>query len=124
MLLRNVTKQTYLSYAVFQLTRHMARSGEAHLKGAKRLFRYSKGTMGLGLSLIKGGGNKSLCKADTSFGVNEGDRRSTAGCVATIMGATVHQVSLVHKTTNLSRTETEHVAMCRAAQEAVFSVIL
>lgn len=58
-----------MSYAVLTLTRqmarrHMARSGEVHLKAAKQIFWYLKGTMGLGLCYTKGGAKNLQCYVD------------------------------------------------------------
>lgn len=59
LVLGNSTR-TCVFYADLQLSSHMARSGEAYLKPVKRVFRYLKGTMDLGLCCTRRGKGQSF----------------------------------------------------------------
>lgn len=88
--------QPDVSYAVLQLTRHIARLGEARLKEAKRvLFRYLKGTIDLVLHYTKEGGKSLQWYVDASNDGDEGDRCSTPRCAVTVMGLAMHCVRQV-----------------------------
>lgn len=58
-----------------------------HIEATKRVLRHIKGIMEVGLCHTKGREKTLQCYVDANYCGDEGDRRSTAGCVMTTNGA-------------------------------------
>ena len=90
---------------------------ESHLTAVKRIFRYLKGTIDIGLRYQK-------CDNGTLIGFSDadwaGDRHSTTGNLFVISGGAISWLSRKQSVVALSTTETEYVALCGATQEAVW----
>ena len=70
-----------LMYAVGLISRYMEKPTEMHLQAAKRIIRYLKGTMELGIGYRKGGKECLIAFADSDYAGDVDDRRSTSGYV-------------------------------------------
>ena len=91
-----------------------------HWKAVKRIFRYLRGTVELGL-LYEDNSNKSILGySDADWAGDIVDRRSTSGYVFTLNGAAVSWKSKKQTCVGLSTTEADYMALSSAAQEAVW----
>ena len=118
-----------LSYAVQRLSRRLQEPRAEDLVAAKRVLRYLRGSSKYGITY--GGQNgvyPSGEKLDTElFGYSDSDwggdvetRRSTTGYVFLVNGGPISWASRLQPTVALSSTEAEYMAVCAAAQEAVY----
>ena len=97
----------------------MSCHGPQHHEAAKRVLRYLKGTMTLGLTY---GTSKDLTLqgfSDSDWGGNTETRRSTTGYVFMLAGGAVSWASKTQKTVALSSTEAEYMALTETAKEAI-----
>ena len=114
-----VTTRPDIAYAVSQLARYMSCHGPQHHEAAKRVLRYLKGTMTLGLTY---GTSKDLTLqgfSDSDWGGNTETRRSTTGYAFMLAGGAVSWASKTQKTVALSSTEAEYMALTETAKEAI-----
>ena len=108
-----------IAYAVSQLSRYCSNHGEAHWKALLHVIRYVKGTKGLGIS-YKSGMNIYPCLfSDASFASDPDSRRSVGGWISYVGGGPISWKSKLQSTVALSTCESEYIALCGAAQEAV-----
>lgn len=138
---RLIGKLMYLSYgtrpdiafAVGQLSKHNADPQAGHMKAAKRIVRYLKGTIHLGLiygSHPKDEGDTRAPNAPSPFGLigygdssyagDLEDRKSVMGYCYFINGAIVSWCSKKQRTVSTSTTEAEYIALGYAAREAIW----
>ena len=111
-----------LSLAVGMLSQHMVNPGTEHWSGVKRVLRYLKGTLNYGLRF------KASSDADfVLHGYSDADwagcsetRKSMSGQIFRMGDCTISWRSHKQSIVALSTTEAEYVAMCEAAQEAVW----
>ena len=111
-----------ISSAVGVLSQFMPQPGTEHWAGIKRVFRYIKGTVDFGLKFVASDkGNFSLEGfADADWAGDVSPRKSTPGYVFRLGGATISWKSKRQPIVTLSSTEAEYVALCTAAQEAIW----
>ncbi|KAI0999465.1 hypothetical protein K3495_g8733 [Podosphaera aphanis] len=96
-----------IAYPVGQLARFMSKPGEPHLKMAKQLLRYLKGTQNLGIKYgIKQETEQYSAWTDATWGT-ETDRKSFQGYVVIWYGGTVSWAVNRQKSTALSSMEAE-----------------
>nr|GEX05854.1 copia protein [Tanacetum cinerariifolium] len=92
----------------------------SHLEAVKRIFRYVKGTMHLGLWYPKGSDIKTIVYADSGHAGDYVDRKSTSG-ICTFMGCFLTSWFLKKQTAlAISTTETEYVSARKACQQALW----
>ena len=100
----------------------MANPGPEHWSGVKRVLRYIKGTLDQGLKFE----SSSDCDinlhgyADADWAGDATTRKSTSGYMFSLAGATVSWKSKRQTVVALSSTEAEYIALCLAAQEAIW----
>lgn len=70
-----------LIFAVSLISRYMAKPSELHLMVAKRILRYLKGTIELGIFYKKGGCEGLVGYVDSDYAGDIEDRKSTSGYV-------------------------------------------
>jgi hypothetical protein len=70
-----------LMYVVCLISRFMANPIEIHLQAAKRVLRYLKGTMDLGIFYQKKGNKELLTYTNSDYTGDVDDRKSTSGYV-------------------------------------------
>jgi hypothetical protein len=114
-----VVSRPDIAFAAQALGRHMQSSGEEHMKAAKRVLRYLKGTIEHGL-VFSGGEDKPLQGySDSDYGGDEDTFRSTTGYMFTFGGGVVSWNSRLQPTVALSSSEAEYMALSATVQEAV-----
>ncbi|GKC13297.1 copia protein [Tanacetum coccineum] len=92
----------------------------SHLEAVKRIFRYIKGTMHLGLWYPKGSDIETIVYADSDHAGDYVDRKSTSG-VCTFMGCCLTSwFSKKQTALAISTTEAEYVSAGKACQQALW----
>ncbi len=111
-----------LATSVGILSKFMSKPGQSHWKAAKRVLRYIKGSLNVGLKF-----DASDQKSVDVIGFTDADwagdiveRKSTSGYVFQICGGTVSWRSKRQEIVALSSTEAEYVALSFAAQELMW----
>lgn len=105
---------------VLKLSRHIASSGKMHLKAAKRVFRFLKVTVKLGLCYTETGEYTLQCYIYASYGGDEEDRHSTIGCATMISQIQKHIASEEQPADLL--TKKLGVAMSRKLMEFILGI--
>ena len=118
-----------IAFAVGQLSRHNADPRKGHLRAAKRVVRYLKGTIEMGLTFGQESGERPprdplpyglVGYADSNFAGDPEDRKSVMGYCFFLNGAVVSWSSKKQRTVSTSTTEAEYIALGHAAREAVW----
>ena len=109
-----------LSEAVGKLSQHMSRPNKVHWVAAKRVLRYVKGTLDLGLKFERSNKFELVGYSDADWAGDVDTRKSTSGYVFMLGKAIVSWASKKQSVVALSTTEAEYVALCSATQEAVW----
>ncbi|GJS93720.1 retrovirus-related pol polyprotein from transposon TNT 1-94 [Tanacetum coccineum] len=92
----------------------------SHLEAVKRIFRYVKGTMHLGLWYPKGSDIETIVYADSDHAGDYVDRKSTSG-ICTFMGCCLTSwFSKKQTALAISNTEAEYVSAEKACQQALW----
>ncbi|KAM1661090.1 hypothetical protein EV2_004131 [Malus domestica] len=105
-----------IAFSVHQVCQFMQAPMTSHFTAVKRILRYLKGTMHLGLTYSKGDLNlKSFSDADWAGDPN--DRRSTTGLVVFLGTNPISWSSKKQQTVSRSSTEAEYRALSSTAAE-------
>ena len=92
----------------------------SHLEAVKRIFRYVKGTIHLGLWYPKESGIETIVYADSDHAGDYVDRKSTSG-ICTFMGCCLTSwFSKKQTALAISTTEAEYVSAGKACQQALW----
>jgi hypothetical protein len=110
----------YLMFAVSLISRYMAKPTELHLMAAKRVLRYLKGTIGLGVLYKKGGCEGLVAYADSNYAGDIEDKKSTSGYAFMLGSGAVAWSSRKQPIVTLSTTEAEFVAAAVCASQAIW----
>ncbi|GJS18081.1 hypothetical protein Tco_0412553 [Tanacetum coccineum] len=100
-----------LIYAVCLCARYQAKPTEKHLNAVKRIFRYLKGTINMGLWYSKDTGMSLTAYADADHAGCQDTRRSTSGSAQFLGDKLVSWSSKKQKSTAISSTEAEYIAL-------------
>ncbi|GKA76080.1 hypothetical protein Tco_0782458 [Tanacetum coccineum] len=103
-----------LIYAVCLCARYQAKPTEKHLQAVKRIFRYLKGTINMGLWYSKDTGISLTAYADADHAGCQDTRRSTSGSAQFLGDKLVSWSSKKQKCTAISSTEAEYIALSGA----------
>jgi len=110
-----------IAFIVNYLSRFMSNYNESHWNEVKKVFRYLKGTSGLGILYEKTSENTCLQGfSDADYACDLDTRRSTTGYLFKLAGGAVTWGSLRQRTVSLSTTEAEYIAACEAVKEAIW----
>ena len=112
-----------ISYSVGVLSQFLANPGLVHWTAAKRILRYLRNSIGVGISYRRDNEGLVLAGAsDADWAGNLDDRRSTSGYVFSVQreGGVTSWSSKRQPTVALSSTEAEYVALAAAGQEVLF----
>ena len=109
-----------ISQIVGVLSKFNSCSNESHLSAVKRVFRYLKGTMSMGIRYCKSSKWDLVGFSDADWAGNLDDRRSTSGNLFLLSNAPVSWQSKKQSNVTLSTTEAEYVALSSATQELVW----
>jgi hypothetical protein len=110
----------YLMFAVSLISRYMAKPTELHLMAAKRVLRYLKGTIGLGVLYKKEGCEGLVAYADSNYAGDIEDKKSTSGYAFMLGSGAVAWSSRKQPIVTLSTTEAEFVAAAVCASQAIW----
>lgn len=111
-----------LSFAVNALSRFQQTPSYDHLLLAKRILRYLKGTLYLGITYGRGGNDSAIQLqnySDANF-AGDSDRHSVAGYLSLFGGGPISWRSRKISYTSLSTTEAEYVAASMMTQEVLW----
>ena len=118
-----------IAFVVGELSRHNANPRKGHFRAAKRVVRYLKGTIEMGLIFGRESAERSprdpspyglVGYADSNFAGDPEDRKSVMGYCFFLNGAVVSWSSKKQRTVPTSTTEAEYIALGHAAREAVW----
>ncbi|KAG7551025.1 Zinc finger CCHC-type [Arabidopsis thaliana x Arabidopsis arenosa] len=109
-----------IAFAVGLVSRFMQAPMKPHLEAAKKILKYVKTTLGMGL-VYKYNAKISLHGfTDADFGGDLDDRKSTSGYVFLCGNTSISWCSKKQPTVSLSTTEAEYKASTLAAQECIW----
>ncbi|WJZ87437.1 hypothetical protein VitviT2T_006816 [Vitis vinifera] len=109
-----------LMYVVCLISRFMASPTEMHLQAAKRVLKYLKGTVDLGVFYQKEGNGELMAYIDSDYTRDLDDRKSTFGYVFLLSEGAVAWSSKKQPMVTLSTTEAEFVAAASYACQGVW----
>ena len=109
-LLYLISSRPNIMYSVCLYARFQACPKESHLNAVKRIFRYLKGTIEIGLWYPKGDNFELICYSDADFGGCKIDRKSTSGTCHFLGHSLVSWHSKKQNSVALSTTEVEYIA--------------
>ncbi|GKD72018.1 hypothetical protein Tco_1326108 [Tanacetum coccineum] len=97
--------------AVCYFARYQARPTEKHLKEVKRIFRYLRGTINMGLSYPKDSGFELTVFLDVDYAGCLDTRKNTSGGIQFLGDKLVTWMSKKHDCTAMSSAEAEYVML-------------
>ena len=108
--------------AVGIMSKFMSKLGQSHWKGVKRVLRYIKGSLNVGLKFDASNQTSVdvIVFSDADWAGDIVERKSTSGYVFQICGGTVSWRSKRQGIVALSSTEAEYIALSFAAQELMW----
>nr|GEY39767.1 uncharacterized mitochondrial protein AtMg00810-like [Tanacetum cinerariifolium] len=98
-------------FAVCMCARYQAKPTDRHLQAIKRIFRYLKGTIHMGLWYPKDTDFTLTAFADADYAGCQDTRRSSSGSAQFLEGRLVSWSSKKQKSTAISTTEEEYIAL-------------
>ncbi|KAJ9565777.1 hypothetical protein OSB04_001743 [Centaurea solstitialis] len=98
----------------------LSKPKESHLKAVKRIFRYLKGTVTLGLWYPKGSGYELTGYTDADHGGCKLDRKSTTGHIQFLGDKLVSWASKKQNCVSLSTAEAEYVAAASCCSQIIW----
>lgn len=113
-----------ITYAVSNVAKFSSLPTKEHWSGVKRIMRYLKGTVNLGLFYNNKGSKKCIGYSDADWGGDLDDRKSTSGYLFQIGEGPVSWRSKKQTSVALSTAEAEYMALASAGQEAVWMRLL
>jgi len=109
-----------LSFAVGVLSQHASNPGEEHLVGVKRILRYLKGTLNLGLVLDGSKGLTLTGYTDADYAGDIDTRCSTSGYLIKVGNSTCSWSSKKQRVVATSTMEAEYLGAYGCAQEVIW----
>ncbi|CAJ2658399.1 unnamed protein product [Trifolium pratense] len=109
-----------LTFSVCLIARYMEKPKEAHLMAAKRVMRYLKGTLNLGILYKRGDDLKLQGWSDSDYAGDFDDRKSTSGYVFMLGSSPISWSSKKQAIVTLSTTEAEFVAVTACACQGIW----
>ena len=109
-----------IAFAVGNLAKYCSQPSLSHWTGVKRVLRYLKGTVNLGLSYHSSETLSLTGYSDADWAGELDSRKSTSGYVFMINNVPVSWRSKLQSCVALSTAEAEYMSLASAAQEAVW----
>ena len=109
-----------IAYAVQSLSQFSSNPGPEHLTAAKRVYRYLKGTIDLGITYSGNNASDVTLYSDADWGNNLDDRRSISGYVSILSGGATTWSSKKQPTVALSSMEAEYMALANTVKENIW----
>ncbi|GJS30506.1 retrovirus-related pol polyprotein from transposon TNT 1-94 [Tanacetum coccineum] len=106
--------------AVCYCARYQARPTEKHLKEVKRIFRYLRGTINMGLWYPKGSGFELTAFSDADHAGCVDTRKSTSGGIQILGDKLVSWMSKKQDCTAMSSAEAEYVALSASCAQVMW----
>lgn len=118
----SVSTRPYITYAVSNLARFSAKPTKDHWTAMKRVMRYLKGTINLGITYSNEDSNELelIGYLDADWGGDLNDRKSTSGYIFKVSGGSVSWRSKKQTCVALSTAEAVYVALSAAVQESLW----
>ncbi|GJR05083.1 hypothetical protein Tco_0528067 [Tanacetum coccineum] len=104
-------KSPDIVFVVYMCARYQAKPTDKHLHSIKRIFRYLKGTIHMGLWYPKDSGFALKAFADTDYAGCQDTRRRTSGSAQFLGDRLVSWCLKKQKSTAISTTEAEYIAL-------------
>ncbi|GAA0157928.1 hypothetical protein LIER_15083 [Lithospermum erythrorhizon] len=119
---KSLTTFTHLDimYAVGLVSRYMEKSKQDHLIAAKRILRYIKGTLELGLFYMHSHDFKLVGYSDSNYGGNFDDEKSTFGYAFNIGSATFSWSLKKQQIIALSTCEAEYMTTATCTCQTIW----
>jgi hypothetical protein len=111
-----------LMFAVNMVARFMEQPVETHMIAAKRILRYLKGTLDLGILYKRGESKNLIAYSDSDYGGDIDDRKSTYGYVFMLGSGAVAWSSRKQPIVTLSTTEAEFIAAAHCVCEGIWLI--
>ena len=115
-----ITTRPDISFAVQTVSQFNLNPGPTHFTAVKRIFRYLRGTINLGIKYNPDRHSMIELFSDSDWGNSPDDRRSVTGYLSMLAGGVVTWSSKKQPTTALSSMEAEYMALASAAREALW----
>ena len=115
-----ITTRPDIAQAVGVVSKFYANPTQSHLTATKRILRYLKGTVYLGLSYKTCADGSLIGYSAADWAGDVDDRHSTSGNVFLLAKGAVSWLRKKQATVVLSTTESEYVALRTATQEAIW----
>ena len=109
-----------IQYSVCKCARFQAAPKESHLSAVKRILRYLKGTINLGLWYPKGVPFNLVCFSDSDYAGHLVDRKSTSGTCQFLGGCLVSWFSKKQNSVSISTTEAEYIAAAKCCAQILW----
>ncbi|GJS32295.1 retrovirus-related pol polyprotein from transposon TNT 1-94, partial [Tanacetum coccineum] len=109
-----------LIYAVYLCAQYQAKPTEKHLNAVKRIFRYLKGTINMGLWYSKDTSMSLTAYADADHTGYQDTRRSTSGSAEFLDDKLVSWSSKKQKSTAILSTEVEYIALSGCCAQIIW----
>ena len=114
-----VSTRPDIAFAVSSLSQFNDCCNETHWTAAKRVLRYLKGTMSMGI-LFKPTTDPLKCFVDSDWASCLNDRRSYTGFTTILSSGPVSWEAKKQRTVALSSTEAEYMGLAEAAEECIY----
>lgn len=109
-----------ISNAVRAVARYMHAPKLKHWLAARGILEYLKVTSSYGITFQRGSGLELVVYADAAYAPRDTRRKSVSGAAVMCGGAAIQWISRTQKTSTLSTSEAEYVAMAEGFKEALF----
>ena len=109
-----------ITFAVIKLARFASNPSELHLNAIKKVFRYLKGTINLGIIYTKNGASYIQGYCDADYAGDLAQAKSTTGYLLFLAGGVIMWKSKLQSIIAQSTTEAEYIAINAAAKEIAF----
>ncbi|GJX11010.1 hypothetical protein Tco_0200869, partial [Tanacetum coccineum] len=114
------SRRPYLVQAVCYCARYQARPTQKHLKEVKRIFKYLKGTINMGLWYPKDSGFELTAFSDADHAGCLDTRKSTSGGIQFLGDKLVSWMSKKQNCTAMSSAEAEYVALSASCAQVMW----
>lgn len=109
-----------ISFAVGSVSRYLEKPAAAHVNAVKRILKYVRGTMDMGIRFESGNDLHFCGYSDADYAGDVTTRRSTSGYVFMLGGSVISWGSERQKSVALSTTESEYMAASHAIKELIW----
>ncbi|XP_031334004.1 secreted RxLR effector protein 161-like [Photinus pyralis] len=110
-----------IAFATSYMSQFTINPSQQHLQGIKRILRYLKGTLDVGIVYTKDEKETNVkIYTDSDWGSDLNDRKSYSGYVSIMSGGPVSWTSRKQRTVALSSAEAELLALCECVKETIW----